>query len=95
MIITPCLKRPVLEPCTLPEMHYQVDPNVGCEHYCYYCYVLDQAETDWRKEVLTHADIAARLESAEQPILRELVDVTAIDSNVSPFVFRDWTQTQY
>ena len=64
MIVTACAKRPVLEPCTLPEMNYQVDPYIGCEHYCLYCYVLPQAETDWKKEVLFHEDIAGRLASA-------------------------------
>lgn len=63
MILAPCKKRPVLQPCTLPDRNYQVDPYIGCEHYCYYCYALNQAETDWRKEVLIHEDIASRLES--------------------------------
>jgi DNA repair photolyase len=40
-----------------------VDPYIGCEHYCYYCYALNQAETDWRKEVLIHKDITSQLES--------------------------------
>jgi len=40
-----------------------VDPYIGCEHYCYYCYALNQAETDWRQEVLIHKDITSRLES--------------------------------
>lgn len=62
MILTPCNKRPVLEPCTLPDRNFQVDPYIGCEHYCYYCYVLPQAETDWRREVLFHEDITCRLE---------------------------------
>ena len=46
----------------LPELNFQVDPYIGCEHYCCYCYVLPQAETDWRKEVLFHENIAGRLE---------------------------------
>ena len=62
MILTPCKKGPVLQPCTLPERNYQVDPYIGCEHYCYYCYALNQAETDWRKEVLIHKDITSQLE---------------------------------
>jgi DNA repair photolyase len=55
--------RPVLTPCTLEGRNYQVDPYIGCEHYCYYCYALNQAETDWRKEILIHKDIAGQLES--------------------------------
>ena len=58
----PCGNRSILNPCTLEGRNYQVDPYIGCEHYCYYCYVLPLAETDWRKEVLFHEDIAGRLE---------------------------------
>jgi DNA repair photolyase len=35
--------------------------NIGCEHYCYYCYALNKAETDWRKEILIYKDIKTRL----------------------------------
>jgi DNA repair photolyase len=64
MKTTPCGHRTVLHPCTLAGRNYQVDPYIGCEHYCHYCYVLPRAETDWRKEVLFHEDIAGRLEEA-------------------------------
>lgn len=63
MIITPCVNRTVLETCTLPSMNYRVDPYIGCEHYCYYCYVLGLAETDWRKEILIHEDITDQLKN--------------------------------
>jgi DNA repair photolyase len=63
MNIKPCDNRPVLNPCTLKGRNYQVDPYIGCEHYCYYCYALNQAETDWSKEVFIHKDIASQLES--------------------------------
>lgn len=63
MDIKACDNRPVLNPCTLPDRNYQVDPYIGCQHYCYYCYVLNQAETDWTKEILIHKDITARLKS--------------------------------
>ena len=63
MKIRPCNNRPVLTPCTLEGRNYQVDPYIGCEHYCYYCYALNQAETDWKKEVLIHKDISSQLES--------------------------------
>lgn len=55
--------RSVLNPCTLKDRNYQVDTYIGCEHYCYYCYALNQAETDWSKEVLIHNDITSQLES--------------------------------
>jgi len=63
MKIKPCANRLVLNPCTLENRNYQVDPYIGCEHYCYYCYALNQAETDWSKEVLIHKDITSQLES--------------------------------
>ncbi len=63
MNIKPCNNRPVLNPCTLKGRNYQVDPYIGCEHCCYYCYALNLAETDWSKEVLIHKDITSRLES--------------------------------
>ena len=63
MNIKPCDNRPILNPCTLKGRNYQVDPYIGCEHYCYYCYALNQAETDWTKEILIHKDITSQLES--------------------------------
>jgi DNA repair photolyase len=63
MRIKPCSHRPVLNPCTLEGRNFQVDPYIGCQHYCYYCYVLNQAETDWTKEILVYEDIAAQLQS--------------------------------
>lgn len=62
MIVKTCRNRQILNPCTLDGLNYQVDPYIGCEHLCYYCYVLGQAETDWTQEVLFHENIAERLE---------------------------------
>lgn len=53
--------RPILASCGLKNLNYQVDPYIGCEHNCHYCYALDQAETDWTREILMHKDIAGRL----------------------------------
>ena len=50
MIVTPITDRPILEPCTLPGLNYQVDPYIGCAHRCHYCYVLPRAETDWKND---------------------------------------------
>lgn len=61
MKISACSHRPVLVPCGLEKFNFQVDPYVGCEHCCYYCYVLQKAETDWTKEVLIHHDIEDQL----------------------------------
>jgi DNA repair photolyase len=50
-----------LVPCGLKNRDNQIDPYVGCEHSCYYCYALNKAETDWSKEVLIYKDIAGQL----------------------------------
>ena len=61
MQVSTCSRRPILVPCDLKNFDYQVDPYVGCEHYCHYCYVLNQAETDWTKEIQIFNDIADQL----------------------------------
>ena len=61
MQISTCSRRSILVPCDLKNFDYQVDPYVGCEHYCHYCYVLNQAETDWAKEIQIFNDITGQL----------------------------------
>jgi DNA repair photolyase len=61
MKIAACSHRPVLVPCRLENHDYQIDPYVGCAHYCHYCYALNQAETDWTKEILIYKDISSQL----------------------------------
>ncbi len=56
-----CSPRQILEPCSLEDLHYQVDPYVGCEHHCCYCYALNEAETCWEEQILIHQDIAGGL----------------------------------
>jgi DNA repair photolyase len=50
-----------LQPCELRGYNFQIDPYIGCEHHCYYCYALNQAETDWSQEILVHQDITGQL----------------------------------
>ncbi len=59
--VSECSRRAVLVPCSLNDFEYQIDPYIGCEHFCKYCYVLSQAETNWTKEILTHKDITHQL----------------------------------
>jgi DNA repair photolyase len=61
MKVSKCNHRPLLEPCSLQGYSYQVDPYIGCEHHCFYCYALNQAETDWTVEILIHSDIYSQL----------------------------------
>jgi DNA repair photolyase len=63
MKINTCSYRPVITPCRLDAFDCQIDTYIGCEHYCYYCYVLNRAETDWTREILVHRDIRSQLEA--------------------------------
>ena len=61
MKVSTCTNRPILTPCGLKDLEYQVDPYIGCEHNCYYCYALAQTETDWTQEIRIHHDIVGQL----------------------------------
>jgi len=61
MKISTISDRNIIEPCSLKGINYQIDPYGGCEHYCYYCYALNDAETDWLKEIQIHKDIVGQL----------------------------------
>ena len=61
MNVSVCSNRKIISPCGLKDFNYQVDPYVGCEHCCHYCYALATAETDWSKEIQTHKHIVEQL----------------------------------
>ena len=61
MEVSVCTNRAILSPCGLKNIDYQVDTYIGCEHLCYYCYALEDAETDWSKEILIHQNIVDQL----------------------------------
>ncbi len=73
MKISVCAKRPILTECRLENFNFQIDPYIGCEHNCYYCYVLPQAETDWTKEILIHEDIVRQLEEELEDITPQVI----------------------
>jgi DNA repair photolyase len=52
---------PILEPCRLEGYAYQLDPYIGCQYDCAYCYAQNQAKANPGKEVLFHHDLAPRL----------------------------------
>ncbi|MDP8267872.1 MAG: hypothetical protein P9L97_04010, partial [Candidatus Tenebribacter davisii] len=61
MKVNRCSRRKILTPCGLEMHNYQIDTYIGCEHLCRYCYGLNNAETDWHKEILIHEDIMDQL----------------------------------
>ena len=54
----------ILNPSDIDMFNYKVDPYVGCEHLCQYCYALNKAETDWEKEIMIHEELIERLSRA-------------------------------
>ena len=54
-------RQPILQPCSLEGHTYQIDPYIGCEHLCAYCYAFNRAETDWMQEILAYEDLAGQL----------------------------------
>ena len=53
--------REIVASCSLPWYQYQVDPYIGCEHRCHYCYAQNDAETDWEREIKVHTALKPRL----------------------------------
>ena len=74
--------RPLLVPCGLEGFDYQIDPYIGCGHYCRYCYVLNQAETDWAEEILVYADIDGPYWSGVRAELEEVRSASAADLRI-------------
>lgn len=68
MKVNICSHRKLLDPCHLEMYNYQIDPYIGCEHCCQYCYGLNEAETDWEKEILIYRDITEQLAQELSPI---------------------------
>jgi DNA repair photolyase len=71
--VTECTRRPILTPCRLTDFDYQIDPYVGCGHLCRYCYVLEQAETDWSREIRIHGDVVGQLEHETETIAPQTI----------------------
>jgi DNA repair photolyase len=53
--------RRLVEPCALEGFTYQVDPYVGCQHRCLYCYTQNDCPVDWDREIGFVPEFVARL----------------------------------
>jgi DNA repair photolyase len=63
----------VLEPCSLDGYAYQLDPYVGCEHRCLYCYTQNDCPVDWDHEIGIVPDFISRLSDELAPIEAQTV----------------------
>lgn len=61
MIVRETSADTILQPCSLEWFDYQIDPYVGCEHHCYYCYTLNQNDTEKADEIGIYKDLAGQL----------------------------------
>lgn len=92
MKVTACSDRPILTECSLKDINYQIDPYVGCQHYCYYCYALEECETDWTKEIRIHREIIPRLDKELDKIAPQKIYLGYKTDPYQP-VEKDWQQT--
>ncbi len=61
MNIMTCAEKVILKSCSLKNINYQIDPYIGCSHYCYYCYALQYAKTNWTERIVVHENIIEKL----------------------------------
>lgn len=74
--------RKIFTKCNIDNLEYKIDPYIGCEHLCYYCYALNFAETDWKKEILINRDIQAQLRTEISYLPRQTI---YIGMNADPY----------
>ncbi len=67
--------RKILQPCNLEWLAYQIDPYIGCEHHCHYCYTLNQTDTDETKAIIIHKDLAGQFSRELSATLRDSISV--------------------
>lgn len=75
MTISTCTEQKVVKPCKLQDIYYQVDPYIGCEHHCNYCYALKYANTNWKKELILHENIVNHLKKELEEIPPQTIHI--------------------
>lgn len=51
----------IIQPCSLAYFDHELDPYVGCEHRCVYCYTQNEPEVDWGQQVGLFPDFRERI----------------------------------
>jgi len=59
MEVTSSSQGNMIEPCELEDFAYQIDPYIGCEHRCHYCYI--QNRFDWKDEIRLYENVKEKL----------------------------------
>jgi len=91
MRVTSSDQRRIIEPCELKDFNYQIDPYIGCEHGCQYCYI--QNKLDWKDEIKI-------FENLEEKFSEELTSIEPqkiyIGMNTDPYqpVEEEYRQTR-
>ena len=91
MNVSICSYRTLLQPCEVEGFKFQLDPYVGCEHGCCYCYALNQAETDWAKGIKIHKNIGEQLRQELESIPPQTI---YLGWNADPYLPSEATHRQ-
>jgi len=54
-------RAPLLKPCSLEGLAFQLDPYLGCQHQCRYCHALTRGGGGWLRGVHSYDGLADRL----------------------------------
>lgn len=68
MDVVPVDRAPLVESCSLAMFDYQIDPYLGCEHHCLYCYTQNRCPVDWNREVGIDPDFPKKAAAELAPL---------------------------
>lgn len=86
-------RQQIIESCTLKDFNYQIDPYIGCEHKCHYCYTQNQSEFDWESEIGIYPNINEKLAEELSSLKPQII---YIGMNTDPYqpLEREYKQTR-
>lgn len=93
MRVIKCSHSKILVSCNLLNFNYQIDPYIGCEHLCSYCYGLNEAKTNWGKEILIYEDL---IEQLSNELTRLEPQIIYLGMNCDPYqqLEKEYCQTR-